>query len=149
MGFLLTLTTAPETLDTGTAPPVDKDVLASNPFLNWTREQVVAWTDDNLEETALSIENYIILDQRTNDDATCLLITRKEFPEETEERLFVRSDFESSVVSLMTIEMGSGGADHLDTDYEGSDGVLRMAVRNRAEQAALEDRAQRDGDARG
>lgn len=56
----------------------------------------------------------------------------------------VRSDFESSLVSLMTIAMAVGGNDdHLDTDYEGFDGLMRVSVRDAAQARAREARERR------
>jgi len=44
----------------------------------------------------------------------------------------VRSDFESAVVVLKTVETGCGDVEgQLSTRYSGSDGVLRISMRDR------------------
>lgn len=122
----------------GTTTPVSEEALTTNHFLHWTPDEVREWAKENLEETGLSNTNIVILDRRTNEDHTCFLATEWAFPEAHDDRLLVRSDFESSIVSLMTIEMGCGDESHVSIDYEGSDGILRYKVRDAAEKMYLE-----------
>lgn len=129
----------------GTIPPISENALSANPFVGWTTTQVLGWAKERLKEGGLSNTNIVVLDQRTNEDYTCLVASKWDAPEEHDDYLLTRSDFESSIVSLSAIEMGCGGRDMVDTDYEGSDGVLRIKVRNAAEKKWLERRALREG----
>lgn len=141
-GFLMISTSIPTTELPlpGTATPVNSNALDTNPFLDWTPDQILSWAEKNFKDTGLSNRNIVILDERTNDDYTCLLAAPWDFPDDHKDRLLVRSDFESSVVSLMTIEMGCGGDDVVDADghYRREDGVLRMGVVHRAQEVELE-----------
>lgn len=132
MGYIMTSTTVPESLQAGTVGPVDDNDLQSNPFVKWTTDQIISWAQRNLLRTDLSPRHMVILDQRTVEDATCLLVSHKDQANEDGEWQIVRSDFETSIVSLMTKEMAVGGDEVLDTNYPGYDGVLRMEVKDRA-----------------
>ncbi|THW38446.1 hypothetical protein D6D21_07795, partial [Aureobasidium pullulans] len=80
----------------------------------------------------LSPINLVILDERTNDYQTCLSLLKNEANEEAIEYVQVRSDFESAVVVLKTVETGCGDVGgQLSTRYSGSDGVLRISMRDR------------------
>lgn len=138
MGYLMVSNEVPDQVDQHTTtPPIDKDALDSNPFQNMSTNEIIAWAEANLPHSGLSTDNMIILDGRTAEDETCILVSLRDLPDEELSSGFgkwkvVRSDFESSIISLMVKETGVGGDDHLDTDYEGSDGVLRTGVRDRS-----------------
>lgn len=136
MGYLMVSNMVPDQVDQHTTkPPVDKNVLDENPFQHMTTIEIVAWAENNLRRSGLSADNMIILDDRTAGDETCILVSLLDLPDDELPSGFgkwkiVRSDFESSIISLTVKETGVGGDDHLDTDYEGSDGVLRIGVKN-------------------
>lgn len=138
MGYLMVSERIPDQVDQYTTkPPVDKDALDSNPFQNMSTNDIIAWAESNLPRSGLSAENIVMLDDRTAEDETCTLISLQDLPDDElpsglGKWKIVRSDFESSIISLMVKETGVGGDDHLDTDYEGSDGVLRISVRDRS-----------------
>lgn len=133
MGFLVVSSTVPENVEKKTTkPPVDEDDLKSNPFNGRSTEEIIQWAQDHLKHSGLSTDNLVLLDERTRQDDTCLLVSERELPDDKSDKwLMVRSDFESSIISLMTKETGVGGDDHLDTEYDGSDGVLRNRIKNR------------------
>jgi len=114
-----------------TQPPVNVALLRHLPFLGWDIDQIISFAHEHLHRTLFSPENIIILDERTNRDMTCLVLSQNQLNDnDPRDYVQVRSDFESSIVSLMTIETGCGGTDQLDTDYEGSDGILRISARD-------------------
>lgn len=133
MGFLVVSSTVPENVEKKTTkPPVDENDLKSNPFNGRSTEEIIQWAQDHLKHSGLSTDNLVLLDERTRQDDTCLLVSERELPDDKSDKwLMVRSDFESSIISLMTKETGVGGDDHLDTEYDGSDGVLRNRIKNR------------------
>ena len=112
--------------------PIPDHLLYVWPFLDYSLDQIFDFAIAELNGSDLSPTNLIILDERTNDDQTCLLLSKNEVNEETMEYVQVRSDFESAVVVLKTVETGCGDAEgQLSTRYSGSDGVLRISVRDR------------------
>lgn len=112
-----------------TRAPVDLVLLVHLPFLGCNIDQIISFAHEHLHGTLYSPTNMIILDERTNRDMSCLLLSRNELNDnDPRDYVRVRSDLESSIVSLMTIETGCGGTDMLDTNHEGSDGVLRISV---------------------
>lgn len=115
-----------------TQAPVDPALLTHLPFLGFSTDRIISFAQQYLDESPFSPKNMIILDERTNRDKTCLVIASDELSDNyPHDYLQVRSDFESSITSLMTIEMACGGTqDHLDTNYDGSDGILRISVRD-------------------
>ena len=117
----------------GTAPPISGDVLDNNPFLGWTASRLIKWAQEHLEGGGLSAHRFVILDKHTAEDDTCLLVAEGDDSSISDNWCLVRSDFETSLVTLETIEMAVGGNEHLDTDYVGFDGVLRMSVKDAAE----------------
>ena len=114
-----------------TKPPVEGRLLLSWPFLGYSLNQIIDFARRRLHRTYLSPTNIIVLDQRSNEDMTCLLLSRIVSSGDARDFVQTRSDFESSVVVLKTIEAGCGGTAQLDTDYIGCDGVLRISVRDR------------------
>lgn len=125
MSYLMTSTIVSPSIETGTPGPVNEDTLRDIPFTGWTVDSIIDWAQRNLLHTDLSPRSMVVLDQRSTEDATCLLITEVHSAESSDVTWRrQRSDFASSVVSLMTLEMGCGGDEMLDPD-EGSDGVLR------------------------
>lgn len=73
----------------------------------------------------------VILDQQTNKDSTCLLLSFNELDKDPHNYMQVQVDFESAIVVLKTIEIGLGNANsRLSMEYKGSDGVLRISVRD-------------------
>ncbi|CAK4034144.1 Hypothetical predicted protein [Lecanosticta acicola] len=137
MSFLMVSTRVPEDVDQHcTAPPVDGNGIEHNPFKDMSTEDLIEWAQKNLGRSGLSKDNMVILDDLTAQDETCILVSLKDLPDDElpdgmDKWIIIRSDFESSIISLMTKETGVGGDDHLDTDYEGSDGVLRNTIKNR------------------
>ena len=118
-------------VDTRTEPPVANRVLLNWPFLGYSSDQVIEFARRRLHQTYLSPTNMIILDERSNQDMTCLLLSQDVLSEDDHDFVQTRADFESAVVTLKTIETGCGGADcQLDTNYIGYDGVLRISVRD-------------------
>lgn len=115
-----------------TAAPVDDNLLQEWPFVDFTVDQVLEFAREELSQSDISPQNLVILDGRTNEDLTCLAICQIHIPGEHHRYRIVRSDFESAIIPLITIETGCGGDDQLDTDYEGFDGVFRISVRDRS-----------------
>lgn len=92
-------------------------------------QQILDFAIQHLDNTEFSPINLIILDNCTNQDNTCLLLSKDPY-----DYVQVRSVFESAVVVLRSIEIGCAGANtQFDTKYSGSDGVMRVSVRDRAE----------------
>lgn len=115
-----------------TEAPVDDDLLKPWPYEGFSTQQIVDFAIQQLNDTDLSPTNMVILDDTTNQDDTCLLLSRDPLSDDPQGYVQVRSDLESAVVVLKTIETGCGDADtQLDTKYKGSDGVLRISVRDR------------------
>ncbi|KAI5272056.1 hypothetical protein E4T47_04613 [Aureobasidium subglaciale] len=115
-----------------TESPVDDDLINDWPFQSSSVEQIMDFVIQHLDQTDLTPTNLVILDDRTNRDNTCLLLSRNELSDDPRDYIQVRSDFESAIVVLRTIEIGCGDADtQLSTEYPGSDGVLRISVRDR------------------
>ncbi|KEQ91839.1 hypothetical protein AUEXF2481DRAFT_454699 [Aureobasidium subglaciale EXF-2481] len=115
-----------------TESPVDDGLINDWPFQGLNVEQIMDFVIQHLDQTDLSPTNLVILDNRTNQDSTCLLLSRNELSDDPLAYIQVRSDFESAIVVLGTIEIGCGGADvQLSTEYPGSDGVLRVSMRDR------------------
>jgi len=92
-------------------------------------EEVFEWAKNQIGyQNGLSNEDIIILDEHTMQDDTCLLVASKEnlvvdeVLEGDEKWTMVRSDFGSSIISLMTIETSCGGVELLET---AEDGVVR------------------------
>lgn len=115
-----------------TEAPVDDDMLKNWPFEGSSVEQIIDFAIQHLNLTDLSPTNMVVLDDITNQDNTCLLVSKDPLSDDMRSYVQVRSDFESAVVALKTIETGCGDADtQLDTQYPDSDGVLRISVRDR------------------
>lgn len=115
-----------------TEAPVDDDLLKTWPFEGLSGELIIDFAIQHLNNTDLSPTNMIVLDGITNQDDTCLLLSKDALSDDSQSYVQVRSDFESAVVALRSIETGCGDADsQLDTQYPGSDGVLRISVRDR------------------
>lgn len=101
----------------------------SYPFLGWGAEKVIEWAEEHLDRWRDGISQYelAILDQQTPQDMTCLLVTVKEGEHarhpDNPERLLVRADFKSSLVTLNVKVQGVGGDGHFETTAP--DGVLR------------------------
>jgi len=119
------------TLQRRTGGPIDSALIQHLPFLGYDTDQIISFAQNHLHQSDISPTNMIILDERTNQDSTCLLISHDELSDNSRDYVQARSDFESSIISLKTIETGCGGTDHLDTDYQGSDGILRISVRDK------------------
>lgn len=129
-----TLMTSPDisSFEPRTKAPVDDDMLKDWPFEGFSIQQVIYFAMQHLNDTDLSPTNLVILDDITNHDDTCLLLSKDTLSDDPRDYVKVRSDFESAVVVLKTIETACGDADmQLDTQYPGSDGVLRISVRDR------------------
>lgn len=115
-----------------TSSPVDEQLTRHWPFNGFALSQVIDFTVNNLDQTYLSPTNLIVLDQRSNEDSTCILLSRNPLSDDARDYIQMRADFESSVVTLKTIDTGCGGADsQLYTKYPSFDGVLRVSVRDR------------------
>lgn len=113
-----------------------------HPFLGKTSAEIIDWAQKHLlPESGLLNDQVIILDVRTAQDKTCLLLSlkwhyilelanRKTIPgpdEAPDAWIAIRSDFESSIVTIMTKAMGVGGDNHFEPlQEEGHDGVLRI-----------------------
>lgn len=62
-----------------------------------------------------------------------MLLSTNQIGDDERDYVRARSDFESAVLVLKTIEIGCGDVDaQLSTEYAGSDGVLRVSVRDGA-----------------
>lgn len=115
-----------------TEAPVDDDMLKDWPFEGSSIHQIIDFAMQHLDNADLSPTNVVVLDDITNRDDTCLLLSKDTLSDDPRDYVQVRSDFESAVVVGKTIETGCGDADtQLNTQYPGSDGVLRMSVRDR------------------
>lgn len=73
---------------------------------------------DEIHNRALAI-----LDERTLQDQTSLLVMQHRTSDETNELLTVRADFASSLVCLQVVNLGIGGEEHFHTSDP--DGVIR------------------------
>lgn len=139
----MTSTVLPEvTESSATICPIDEQALEDNPFIGKTSAEIIDWAQNHLPpESGLLNNQVIILDDRTTQDKTCLLLSlkwhyilelanRKTIPgpdEAPDAWIAIRSDFESSIVTIMTKAMGVGGDDHFGPlQEEGHDGVLRI-----------------------
>jgi hypothetical protein len=120
------------TLDVGqitkyTIAPVAEE--PSYPFLNWSVDAVISWAEQHLDRRTQGIVPYelAILDSQTLEDKTCLLVTVKDGQHATNpenpERLIVRSDFRSSLVTLNVKVQAVGSDGHFETTA--ADGVVR------------------------
>lgn len=140
---MVSSTTLPEVIEeSATICPIDEQVLRNNPFLDKTATEVIDWAQSNLHsECGLINDQVVILDDRTAQDKTCLLLSLKEHyiiefanceiipgPKEAPDAwIVIRSDFQSSIVTIMTKATGVGGDDHFEAlGGEGHDGVLRI-----------------------
>lgn len=105
------------------------------PFDGQTQQQIIDYAQSHLDGSDLSSRNLVILDTRSMIDLTCLLISLSEESEPfgPVKRQILRSDFESSLISLNAKEMGCAGDDMLETDYEGFDGILRGRIKDEAQ----------------
>lgn len=116
-----------------TESPVECRLLQRWPFSGFQPSQVIDFALQHLNQTDFSPSNMIILDERSNQDSTCLLLSWKELSDDAYDVVQTRSDFESAVVTLKAIETGCGDPDsQLSTNYPDSDGVLRKSVRDRS-----------------
>lgn len=115
-----------------TTTPIPDHLLYTWLFLDYTLDQIIDFAIAELNGADFSPTNMVIPDERTNDDQTCLLLSKNEANEEAMEYVQVRSDFESAVVVFKTVETGCGDVEgQLRTRYSGSDGVLRISVLDR------------------
>ncbi|CAD0107163.1 unnamed protein product [Aureobasidium uvarum] len=89
-----------------TVSPVPSHHVQASPFLGYFSLQIIEFTIERLDGTDLSPTNMIILDERTNNDRTCLLLPKDEMRNDTRAYMQVRSDVESSVIALKTVETG-------------------------------------------
>lgn len=73
-------TTLPEVIEeSATICPINEQVLEGNPFLDKTIAEVIDWAQSHLHpESGLLNDQVIILDGRTAQDKTCLLLSLKE-----------------------------------------------------------------------
>ncbi|CZT19462.1 uncharacterized protein RCC_05313 [Ramularia collo-cygni] len=121
--------------ESATTCPIDEQALKDNPFLNKTVAQVIDWAQTHLhpERSLLINDQAIILDDRTARDRTCLLVSAKEccrepipgLKEAPDAWIMIRSDFESSIVTIMAKATGVAGDDHFEPlRKEGHDGVV-------------------------
>jgi hypothetical protein len=94
----------------------------SYPFQNYSVDQVVEFARANFDGVHIVSRVIAILDERTLEDQTCLLVTKKELAEN--ELLTVRADFRSAMVTLNVKNLGVGGDEHFEPT--GSDGVIRI-----------------------
>jgi hypothetical protein len=117
-----------------TTSPVPETLTQDWPFLGRTPEQIIDFALQHLHQSDFSPTNMIILDKQTNEDRTCLLLSKDDWEEDDPKAYVrVRSDFESAILSLMTIETGCGDTDRLGVDYKGGDGVLRISAKPRTQ----------------
>ena len=117
-----------------TKSPVNKNLLHDWPFERLNVHRILDFAIQHLDNTEFSPTNVIIMDDRTNQDSTCLLLSRNPLSDDPYDYLQVRSDFGSAVVVLRSIEVGCAGADtQFSTNYSGFDGILRISVREHAE----------------
>jgi hypothetical protein len=139
----VTSATLPEVIEeSATICPIDEQALEDNPFLDKTVPEVIDWAQSHFHpKSGLLDKQVIILDDRTAQDKTCLLLSlkegyiiefanRKKIPgpkEAPDAWIVIRSDFESSIVTIMTKATSVGGDDHFEPlQEEGHDGVLRI-----------------------
>lgn len=116
-----------------TESSIEDRALHCCPSLGFQPSQVINFALQHLNQTDLSPPNMVILDAQSNEEFTCLLLSRKELSYDAHDFVQTRSDFESAVVTLNTIETGCGGADsQLSTDYPLSDRALRISARDRS-----------------
>lgn len=127
-----------EKLQPHTPSPVDDNLLPQWPFLGWTVQDIVHFALERLNGSDFSPANMVILDEQTNQDSTAMLLAYDYLTKHNElkdsatpdDYLLVRSDFESAIVTLKTIETACGGVEQIDTNYRGFDGVLRISIRD-------------------
>ncbi|THW79908.1 hypothetical protein D6D17_09916, partial [Aureobasidium pullulans] len=98
--------------------PIPDHFLYTWPFLDYTLDQIIDFAIAEFNGSDLSPINLIILDERTNDDQTCLSLLKNEANEEAME-------YEQ------TVETGCGDVEgQSSTRYSGSDGVVSISVRD-------------------
>ena len=115
-----------------TTSPVDEQCTRHWPFVGFNTSQVIDFAMQHLDRTDLSPANMVVLDERSNEDQTCILLSRNTLSDDGRDYVQVRADFESAVIVLKTIETGCGDGDsQLDMNYAGFDGVLRISVQHR------------------
>ncbi|THV97065.1 hypothetical protein D6D26_06845, partial [Aureobasidium pullulans] len=101
-----------------TITPIPDHFLYIWRFLDYTLDQIIDFAIAEFNGSDLSPINLIILDERTNDDQTCLSLLKNEANEE-------------AIEYVQTVETGCGDVEgQLSTRYSGSDGVLRISVRD-------------------
>ena len=118
-------------IEARTTSPVDERFTRHWPFIGFNTSQIIEYAMQHLDRTNLSPTNIVVLDERSNEDQTCIVLSQNVLSDDARDYVQVRADFESAVIVLKTIETGCGGADsQLDTNYAGFDGVLRISVQH-------------------
>lgn len=107
-------------------PLIDKPAF---PFLGYSTQDVIQWAEQHPDRWKHGITPFelVMLDLQTLEDDTCLLVTVKEGEHARNpynpERLMVRSDFKSSLITLNVKVQACGGDGHFEPSQV--DRVLR------------------------
>ncbi|TIA54221.1 hypothetical protein D6C79_01093 [Aureobasidium pullulans] len=98
--------------------PIPDHFLYTWRFLDYTLDQIIDFAIAERNGSDFSPTNMVILDERTNDDQTCLSLLKNEANEE-------------AIEYVQTVETGCGDVEgQLSTRYSGSDGVVRTSMRD-------------------
>ncbi|KAJ4982728.1 hypothetical protein SVAN01_11777 [Stagonosporopsis vannaccii] len=120
-------TKVPSRIDRYTTIPIIEE--PTFPFLAHSAQDVIQWAESNIDRWKHGITPYelVVFDERTLMDRTCLLVTVKEGghvgSQAVLERLMVRSDFRSSLVTLNVKVQACEGDGHFEA--LAADGILR------------------------
>ena len=97
-------------VNTRTEPPVANRVLLDWPFLGYGSDHVIEFARRRLHQTYLSPTNIIILDERSNQDMTCLLLSQDVLSEDDHDFDVTRAECAWSVRGMGSNE-GCGNED--------------------------------------
>ena len=75
--------TVPEDIDQkASKPPIGKDGLRHISSRGKSIGDIITWAQEHLKVSGLSVDNMVILDERTARDETCLLISLRDLPDD-------------------------------------------------------------------
>lgn len=104
-----------------TESPIEDRLPQFSPFSSFQSTRIIDFALQYLDQTDISPSNIIILDERSYQDSTCLLLSEKGRTDDVQAFVQTRSDFKSAVVTLTTIETGCGDYEsQLSTSYPDS-----------------------------
>ena len=105
-----------------TTPPIPAQT--SWPFKGYSIDQLQGHLRENFEQRHINPIVMAVLDVQTMQDKTCLLVSEWESEPRAGERLTVRSDFRSALVTMNSKNMAVAGDELFETTE--ADGVIRL-----------------------